>query len=70
MWPALIVFISSFIIADGICTVYDCCIDTIYLLSFEDMEREGGPKYMSNDLRNGFGLDKADQEANASRRHT
>jgi len=63
MWPALIVFIASYIIADGVCTVYDCCIDTIYLLSFEDMEREGGPKYMSEDLRKGFGIDEADSEA-------
>ena len=63
IWPALVVFISSFIIADGICTVYDCCIDTIYLLSFEDMERPSGPKYMSDDLRKGFGIDEADNEA-------
>ena len=63
MWPALIVFISSFIIADGICTVYDCCIDTIYLLSFEDMEREGGPNFMSDELRAGFGLDCSEKES-------
>ncbi|KAL1512310.1 hypothetical protein AB1Y20_005572 [Prymnesium parvum] len=66
MWPALIVFISSFIIADGICTVYDCCIDTIYLLSFEDMSRSGGPKYMSADLRAGFGFDNAENEVSSS----
>merc|ERR1719230_1869969 len=66
MWPALIVFIAAFIIADGVCTVYDCCIDTIYLLSFEDMDREGGPKYMSADLRAGFGIDVADKEASKS----
>jgi len=63
IWPALIVFISSFIIADGICTVYDCCIDTIYLMSFMDMEENNPPKYMSDDLRKGFGIDVADKEA-------
>jgi len=62
-WPAAVVFVGSFIIADGICTVYDCIIDTIYLMSFEDMERPGGPKYMSNDLRKGFGMDEAENEA-------
>jgi len=61
--PALIVFIASYLIADGICTVYDCCIDTIYLSSFEDMERDGGPKYMSADLKAGFGIDDAPNEA-------
>lgn len=46
--------------------MYDCCIDTIYILSFEDMERSGGPKYMSNDLRQGFGFDEADKEATSA----
>lgn len=62
-WAALVVFILSYIVADGICMVYDCAIDTIYLSSFKDMEENKPPKFMSNDLREGFGIDAADAEA-------
>ena len=34
-------------------------VDTIYLCAFKDMEENSPPKYMSNDLRKGFGFDKA-----------
>lgn len=58
--------LSTLKLMTGICTVYDCCIDTIYLLSFEDMSRSGGPKYMSADLRAGFGFDNAENEVSSS----
>jgi len=62
MFPALVVLIFSYVVTDGICTVYNCIIDTIYLLSFEDMERPGGPIYLSANLREAFGIDTAAQE--------
>jgi len=59
IWAGIVVFVVAYVVADGIVTVYDCIIDTIYLSAFQDMERPGGPKYMSDDLRKGFGLDPA-----------
>ena len=44
------------------CAVFDCCIDTIYLCAFKDMKENDPPKFMSNDMREGFGIDKAEAE--------
>ena len=63
IWGALIVFIIAYVITDGMCTVYDCAIDSIYLSAFKDMKENNPPKYMSNDLREGFGLDRAAAES-------
>merc|ERR1711924_205093 len=60
--PALVVFLASWVIADGLNTSFSCCIDTIYLSAFVDMEANHPPKYMSNDLRDGFGIDRAVEE--------
>eukprot|EP00965_Chrysotila_dentata_P189726 6173474-Pleurochrysis_carterae.AAC.9 len=42
-------------------------VDTIYLCAFKDMEENNPPKYMSNDLRKGFGFDEA--QARIAREH-
>ena len=63
-WTAGVVFIIAYIVTSGVTMVYDCAINTIYLCAFRDLEENSGnPKYMSNDLREGFGLDKAHEEA-------
>lgn len=62
LWTSAITFLTSFIVTSGVTMVYDCAIDTIYLCAFKDLDDPGGPKFMSNDLREGFGLDKAAEE--------
>ena len=42
--------------------VFSCCIDTIYICAFKDMRENDPPKFMSNDLREAFGIDAADTE--------
>jgi len=62
LYAAIFVFILGYVIADNITTVFDCCIDTIYLCAFKDMKENDPPKFMSNDMREGFGIDKAEAE--------
>ena len=42
--------------------VFSCCIDTIYICAFKDMRENDPPKFMSNDLREAFGIDAAVKE--------
>ena len=49
------------------CAVFDCCIDTIYLCAFKDMKENDPPKFLSNDMREGFGIDKAEAEAGSAK---
>ena len=64
LYPALTVFIMGYLLSVGITTVLEAAIDTIYLCAFKDMEANTlGPKYMSDDLREAFGIDKAPEEA-------
>jgi len=56
IYPALLVWIGSFFIADAIATVFECTIDTIFLCSFKDASEYGG-KFMSADMRSAFGMD-------------
>jgi choline transporter-like protein 2/4/5 len=62
-WAALMTFIVAFLVTHGVTMVYNCTIDSIYLLAMKDMEENVPPKFMSNDLRKGFGLDEAHKEA-------
>ena len=62
-YPAAAVFLAAYLVADGITTVFTCCVDTIYLSAFKDMDENDPPRFMSNDLRRGFGLDAAASEA-------
>ena len=66
IYAAVVVFAASFVIADGITMVFSCCIDTIYICAFKDMRENHPPKYMSNDLREAFGIDAADKETGQS----
>jgi len=58
LWPALFIFISSFVISSGIGDVFKCLIDTIFLCAWKDMhERYPEPPYhMSDSLKEGFGI--------------
>ena len=58
----LAVFLMAWVIADGMTTVLSCCIDTIYLSAFVDMDANDPPKYMSYELRAAFGIDAAASE--------
>ena len=55
----------AWVIADGLTTTFTCCVDTIYISAFVDIEANNPPKFLSNDLREGFGLDRAEEEAPA-----
>lgn len=57
MWCAVTVFILAFVIASCITDVFKCCIDTIFVCSFKDLEENTPPKFMSTALRTGFGLE-------------
>jgi len=65
LYPALTVFVGALAVSDGITTVLECCIDTIYLCAFKDMEANDPPKFMSDSLRSGFGLARAVAEREA-----
>jgi len=56
---ALCILVSSFVIASAITDVFRCCIDTIFVCAFKDLEENTPPKFMSSSLRSGFGLDSA-----------
>lgn len=56
LWACAAVFILAYIIAGGLCMVFDVCIDTIYICAFTD------PASMPPDMRKGFGLDVAEDE--------
>jgi len=60
------VFLVAFLVTGGVTMTYDCAIDTIYLCAFKDMDENSPPKYMSDDLRKGFGIDEASKEASAA----
>jgi len=63
LWAAGVTFIIAFIVTSGITMIYDCAIDSIYLSAFKDMEENTPPKYMSEDLRKGFGLSLSSEDA-------
>ena len=55
--------VLAWVIADGLTTTFTCGVDTIYISAFVDIEANNPPKFLSNDLREGFGLDRAEEEA-------
>jgi hypothetical protein len=59
LYASCFIFILAFVIAMAITDVFRCCIDTIFVCAFKDMEEHTPPKYMSSALRAGFGLDTA-----------
>uniref|UniRef100_A0A7S4F3X7 Choline transporter-like protein n=1 Tax=Chrysotila carterae TaxID=13221 RepID=A0A7S4F3X7_CHRCT len=67
LYVAIVVLIASFIVMDAVLIVFSVAVDTIYLCAFKDMEENNPPKYMSNDLRKGFGFDEA--QARIAREH-
>jgi len=54
---AVMSFLLAFIVASAITDVFKCCIDTIFVCAFKDLEEHSPPKFMSSSLRAGFGLD-------------
>ena len=63
IYPAVFVFLCAYVIASNVSTAYSCSIDTIFLCAFKDIKENGdSPKYLSNDLRQAFGFDKAGAE--------
>jgi len=56
LWAAGLTFVFAYIVTQAIVSIYNCAMDTIYLCAFKDMAENDPPKYMSNDLRTGFGL--------------
>lgn len=57
LYPAIMVWVVAFFLADAIALVFECTIDTIFLCSFKDAKEYDG-KHMSADMREAFGLDK------------
>jgi len=56
---AVFIFLLSYVVASSITDVFKCCIDTIFVCAFKDLEEHTPPKFMSTALRAGFGLDDA-----------
>jgi len=63
LYASVFVFIVALVISTSTTTVFECCLDTIFLCCFKDMKENEPPKFMSDDLRDGFGIDKAEEEA-------
>ena len=63
MHASVAVGLVAWVIADGLTTTFSCCVDTIYISAFVNMESNHPPKYLSNALREGFGFDRAEDEA-------
>jgi len=68
LYASLAVLLIAFIVMDCELIVFNVAIDTIYLCAFKDMDENDPPAFMSNDLRAGFGLDKAKDEASGGSR--
>jgi hypothetical protein len=67
IYPAVLVWIIAYMIASAICSALKCTIDTVFLCAFKDMEEnKPTPKFMSDDLREGFGIDKAEEDLTKS----
>ena len=56
LYPAAIVWVGSFFLAEAISTVFECTIDTIFLCSFKDAAEYDG-KYMSKEMKDAFGME-------------
>lgn len=56
IWAALAIFILAYVIAACITDVFKCAIDTIFICAFQDMAQHQPPLYMSEALKDGFGL--------------
>lgn len=63
IWATGVTFLIAYLVTDAVCSVYDVAIDTIYLCAFKDMKENSPPKFISAELRAGFGIDAADHEA-------
>jgi len=61
IYPALLVCLTSYVIACAVGSALKCSIDSIFLCAFKDMT-PGPPKYMSDNLRAAFGIDSAEEE--------
>jgi len=56
IWSAGAIWILAYVIAGSITDVFKCAIDTIFICAFQDMEEHSPPKYMSEALKDGFGM--------------
>ena len=56
---AVTIFVLAAVIASSITDVFRCCIDTIFVCSFKDMEEHNPPKFMPSSMRSSFGLDES-----------
>ena len=50
MHASVVAGLMAWVIADGFTTTFTCCVDTIYISAFVDMESNHPPKCLSNDL--------------------
>lgn len=52
--PIIVVVVGAYLIAHGFFSVYNMCVDTLFLCFLEDLERHDGtmqkPYYMSKNL--------------------
>mmetsp|Transcript_16710 Transcript_16710/g.46455 ORF Transcript_16710/g.46455 Transcript_16710/m.46455 type:complete len:795 (+) Transcript_16710:42-2426(+) len=56
-YSALIIFLLAFLITSATCQVFAVSIDTVFVCAFKDMDENTPPKYLSDDMRMGLGLD-------------
>jgi hypothetical protein len=66
LYSAVFVFLISWFVAGGIANVFEAILDTVYLCSFQDMDQNHPPLYLSHEMRSALGVDSADKEAGKS----
>ena len=61
IYPAVFVWIAAYVVASAICSAFKCAVDSIFLCAFKDMT-PGPCRFMSDNLRDAFGIDSAHED--------
>jgi len=63
IYPVILVWLVSFVIARSFCNAFTCVVDSIFLCAFKDMQA-AKPRgvHMSDRLRSAFGIETAEAE--------
>jgi hypothetical protein len=65
--PTVTVFAIAYFIANGITVSLTCCLDTIFLCAYKDMQENKPPKFMSDALRAAFNAAKNEAGRSAAK---
>jgi hypothetical protein len=56
-YSGIVIFLLAFLITSATCQVFAVSIDTVFVCAFKDMDENHPPKYLSDGMRAGLGLD-------------